>query len=361
MPSFPTLSGLNKMTGMIAHWRNIPWLPLGAAFFLSWSAIAPADEIRLITGEVLVGTIIEQNDGHLILDHPILGRLTIAASKLSPPPSPPSPPSPSSPSSPAPSLPAPTTLTKADSSAPQAVPQTIAAWAPAVLPDDSGQSANFLQDWHAKLELGLNGSQGNSVSSDFFVGLSADKKNRQDRWDFRSRYRMSRSNLETTRNNAIADLRRDWLLPESPWFIFMQARYEYDEFQSWNHRVESLVGPGYDLFNQPNLLWNVRLGFGAEKRFGDADDTTRPESGLSSDIDWEINAVHRLQSSLNYYQDLKDDQAYRFVGRVAWLILMDQANGLSLKLSLEDEYDAKPKGDSLRNDLRYMASIVWEF
>lgn len=333
----------------------IGWIGL-----IAWPmGIASADEVRLISGEVLIGQIVQQTSDGLILEHPILGRLTIPLSKISPTfPTSSASPTPRPSAGPSSSDSAVAGTSPASTSAPHS---GVAGISSDSLQTPPSSSWDFFDGWHARLELGLNGSQGNSVSSDFHTGLTADKKTEEERWDFRALYRLSRSNLQTTSNNAVADLRRDWLLPDSPWFIFGQARYEFDEFQSWSHRVESLAGPGYDLFNQPDLLWNVRLGFGAEKRFGDVDDRTRPESGLSTDIDWKVTTTHRLQSSLNYYQDLKDADAYRLVGRVAWLIRIDQTKGLSLKLSLEDEYDAKPQGDSLRNDFRYLASLVWEF
>ncbi|MFP4145029.1 MAG: hypothetical protein ACLFV3_07780, partial [Phycisphaeraceae bacterium] len=48
---------------------------------LPLAAIA-ADTVTLTTGETLTGPIAEQTDDRVVLDHPVLGRLTIARDNI---------------------------------------------------------------------------------------------------------------------------------------------------------------------------------------------------------------------------------------------------------------------------------------
>src|SRR5262249_52048621 len=40
-------------------------------------------------------------------------------------------------------------------------------------------------------------------------------------------------------NKGTAGVTYDWFIKETPWFLWIDGRYEYDEFKTWRHRVSS--------------------------------------------------------------------------------------------------------------------------
>ena len=68
----------------------------------------------------------------------------------------------------------------------------------------------------------------------------------------------------------------EWPLGGSPWSVFVDGRYDYDEFKSWLHRVNGHAGLGYQLINNDTFKLKLRGGAGASKEWGSDNDHIVP-------------------------------------------------------------------------------------
>lgn len=92
---------------------------------------------------------------------------------------------------------------------------------------------------------------------------------------------------------AIYDLNRD--LTEQL-YVFGLARAQYDEFGAFNRDLFAGAGPGFRIFNRPDLAWRVQAGPGV--RFTEENGTGEEETELGA-----------IASSFFYYQ-LSDGVAF---------------------------------------------------
>lgn len=322
---------------------------------LPLAAIA-ADTVTLTTGETLTGPIAEQTDDRVVLDHPVLGRLTIARDNIAeldldtPAPAeadePEAEPEPGEDQDPEPEA----------ETGPQ--PQLAPPPSPVELiePDPT-----FLEDWDASLSLGFSGTQGNSETLSFHSKFDANKKTERDRWIYDASYFYGTDRGRRNRNEFDTELTKDWLFPDSPWFYFAKAGYEYDEFEDWQHRTSTFGGIGYNLFDTDELEVVLRGGAGGTYEInGDSGFTPEALFGASV-IRWAMTDNQTLKGSATLYPDLEELSEYRITSSLEWIIKIDHADGLSVKLGLDNEYESSTGGDSKHSDTKYYGAIVFDF
>ncbi|MCG2634525.1 MAG: DUF481 domain-containing protein [Gammaproteobacteria bacterium] len=271
-----------------------------------------AETLTLANGDTLTGTLVEQKDGHLLFDHPTLGRLTLQTAQLVQP----------------------VVATSAQSGVPKTTLET-------------------------RIEAGLNGARGNSHTTKYRLGFDRRRETAALRRHFRAAYHKASSDGQTDENELSAELTRDWLLPDSPWFRFARARYDWDEFEDWDSRIGAAGGMGYQFYDRERFELAGRFGLGASQTFGGSDDGLEPEGLLGLESRWQINPTQRLEFDTTAYPRLDDLGEFRNISTLDWLIEIDQNNGLRLKLGIKNEYESDPGGTSSSNDLKYDLSLQW--
>jgi hypothetical protein len=176
---------------------------------------AQADKVRLRNGDVVTGKVIETTDTGIVLEHPVLGRLAIAADQI------------------------------------QARAADDAALPPPPKPPRPGLfGTSALAGWEKQIQLGFTGSSGNSDNQDYLVGVRGNYKDEHKRWQFDSGYFHSSSDGTDTKNQAFAMLLRDFLFTGKKTFAFASTRYDHDTFQDWDHRLNLAAGAGYSFVDR---------------------------------------------------------------------------------------------------------------
>jgi len=200
---------------------RIAWVALAVQVALCGTALA--DTVELTSGDKLEGTIVEENDEGVVLDHPVLGRLTIPASDIEPP--------------------------------------------DPLKPGLFGTS--FLRGFDKALAAGFTGSSGKSRDMSMNVDFSLKRQIVRHRMAFVARYYFSSDEGTISDNQLDSTYIHDFLIPEEDWFPFLSPHYRYDAEQDWNHRLGLRVGIGYQFFEDDT--WNVRgrLGGGVNQTLTD--------------------------------------------------------------------------------------------
>ena len=300
-----------------------------AAALLFAGAPAAADSIALAGGDVLTGTLVEQSDERYVFDHETLGRLEIPSEKVA-------------------------AFTAGDGP-----PPVASAAPPKIRPGLFG--TRFLRGWERHIELGLNGSEGNTDEFDGVARLLGRAEDERRRWKVDLAYFFSTRDNETSEHKGNFELLRDWLRPGSRWFYFGNARWDYDQFEDWDHRVDLGGGVGYDLVERPELDLRTRLGLGLQRTFGGEDDEITPELRIGLEGEWRISERVKLTASNDLYPSLREPGELRNVLDAALFLAVSESDGLGFKLGVRDEYESDVDGDAKENDIRYYGALTIDF
>lgn len=299
---------------------------LGAAgVALACAAAAHADKVRLKNGDVVTGELIEQSDAGVVLEHPALGRLTIAADQIE-------------------------VAVEGD---------TLPAPPPPVRPGIAG--SRFLRGWTKQAQLGFTGSSGNSDNQDLLAGLRGSFADEAKRWSFDSAYFRSSTDGTETKNQAYVSLLRDFLFSGKRYFLFAAGRYDYDQFQSWDHRANLSAGAGYSFVDRETFDLRGRLGVGVTRTFGAPDDDFVPEAVIGIETEWLPREGQRLTAYNTVYPSLSDPGELRNLTGLDWSIAISEGLGLSLNLGVQNEYETKVDPGIEKNDLLYRAALLYDF
>lgn len=230
---------------------------------------------------------------------------------------------------------------------------------PAAAPAVPANPTSFWKGWKWNVELGLNGSDGNSQTLNFRAGLNGKRETSKTDTTVSFLYNYGSDDGEKSKDRFEANIRNDWKL-QSPWRLFAQGKAEYDYFQDWDWRLSGYAGVGYEFIKNDKTTFIGRLGAGASKEIGGKDNSITPEGLLGLDYNHKINDRNEIFANVDFYPSLKDLGPYRFVAKAGWQIVVDEKSGMNLKLGAEDRYDSRPEGRK-RNDVDYFVLLVFAF
>lgn len=275
--------------------------------FMLLPCIVFAEKVELITGETLQGNVIEKTSDTVVLQHPILGRLEIPADKIRP-----------------------------------------------VAPTPESE----LPRWISQVELGFSGSRGNTEEYDLRGAFRTRRKTDLHHWKIDTVYRYGSDEDTTTKNDLTFEILKEWLKPESPWLYFALGRYDYDRFESWDHRVSVSGGAGYELIESQNFDFTLRGGAGLVKEFGSDEDDITPEGLLGFNLEWRMTETQNIAAETIFYPALSDVGEYRAVSSASWTVDLDDKDLLKFKCGIENEYESEVGQDVQHNDFSFYSALV---
>ncbi|MFG0248961.1 MAG: DUF481 domain-containing protein, partial [Phycisphaeraceae bacterium JB051] len=231
-----------------------------------------ADEVVLLNSDRLQGVVLEENDKQVVLQHSVLGRLTLPRAKVQ------------------------AVFKEQVKPVPQAVveakPEPKAEPKKEIQPlpeRKDGPFLSFLADWDSTFEAGAMVATGNTEKANIYLRFNTTTKNEKRQWDFDTAYYRDQTDGDVSTNKFTAGLKHEWLFKDSPWSIFAQGRFDYDEFQSWDKRVSAAAGAGYLWIDKEDLTVKFKLGAGATKEYGSADEDVIPELLAGFNLAWKIS------------------------------------------------------------------------
>lgn len=212
--------------------------------------------------------------------------------------------------------------------------------------------------WCGSLELGINGSEGNSETLSFRVGGNFKRKTKKNIMAFDFTHNKATNEEETTQNNVLTNFRYDHLMGDSPWTLFLINTGEYDEFKAFDWRVVVNVGVGYQIIRTDRTLLAARLGSGVSHEIGGPDDAYVPEALFGLDFSQDITKKMSIYAKADYFPAWDDFSDYRVTMDAGWETVLEDFTNLSLKLGVTDRYDSTPNGRE-PNDFTYSFLLLW--
>lgn len=297
-----------------------------------------ADTVELVTGDLLHGTVAQHDETIVVIEHPVLGRIELPADQVK------------------------AVMLASDAPTPDAaeVPAVPAAAVAEAAPAPHPLSNKLLPGWDKHFELGFTGTDGNTQTSSVSVGFAALRENDEERTKLALSVFRNEDDGTRTRNEATGELLHDWLMPGSPWFKFINAKLEYDEFRDWETRASAFVGVGKQIIDSDKDSLIGRAGIGGSYEYGTVNE---PVLEALLGLEWvhTISDKQTLSAYVTFFPDLDEFGESRTLAGAAWTIAIDEADGLSLKLGIDNEYESTTEGTAKHNDVKYYGALVFDF
>lgn len=328
-------------------------------------APAAMQMVTLATGDTLRCRVVQVTDTTVILEHEILGRMQVARASVKtikpagdvthggegqPPP-------PSAEPDATQSKTGAHTVAEVDS--PTAAGPTGASGSPLdVL--TAPYEKSFWTGWTRSVDLGINGSAGNSDTFNGRIAFNLARKTTRMETTTGVLYLYQRDNEGVTKDRGEVNLRNDWLLTNSRWRVWAQGKGEYDADADWTTRVSGAAGLGYEFVQDERTTLIGRVGLGASREFGGEANDTVPEGVLGADFNHKVNDRNSLFANVDYFPDLSEFGEFRTVSKAGWETIVDPETKLNLKLGIEHRYDSDP-GDAEASEVDYFVTLGWTF
>jgi len=317
---------------------------LGSAAHGQSGATERVVRVTMQGGDMVTGVLLDRaEDGTATLRHPVLGVITIPGDRIQ-------------------------TVTPEAGLTPDALDFTPEAQEEAYPPEEEVEEAapeavaesEEKSPWSLSLNLGLNGSTGNSEIFNFRGGFDARRERETDIFLFTSTYKLATENGTETENRWFNRIRQEWLEQDSPWTYFLQGTLEVDEFQDYDSRVAGQGGFGYRFIDTEETFLIGRLGAGAAREFGGEEDEVIPEAFAGAELRHEIDERSRFTTLAEIFPDLDEGGEFRSRVEGAYEIDMTNDGAWVLRLGAEHRYDSDP-GDAERVDVDYFLTLVFNF
>jgi putative salt-induced outer membrane protein YdiY len=214
--------------------------------------------------------------------------------------------------------------------------------------------------WEGNVELGMNGTDGNSETFNIRLGVTAKHKTETFVQTLQFTSIQKTANNVVTANTALLDGRLEWPMPGSRWNYFIHGLAEYDEFKAFDVRLSGDTGFGYEFIQTDMTTLIGRSGIAFSHEIGGPDTTIHPELLFGGEFKHKFSATHSVSMKMDYYPNVTAFGDFRLNSQASWEIALAQAWGLSLKLSVIDRYDSTPQG-ARPNDLDYSTLLLWTF
>lgn len=323
-------------------------LLVGAIALVLVAGPAAAEKIKLENGDTIDVTIVSESEDSLVVQHPQLGEFTVPRSALKPPDP----------------------------------------------PEPGLFGTDFMKGWKRSAGFGFGGASGNSNDASINASLAFSREAKTFRGNFNSTYFYATQNGIKNTNAFQMAYQHDFLLGESPFFLFLNGRYQFDEFQDWMHRISGNGGVGYDILRTDDYHLTIEIGAGVARTQGTVQIVPpplppnpiqdflivnrewKPEGVVGTDASWRPFEGHELTADVTFFPNFKTNSQgqfeFRILANVAYQIAISPIDGLSLKFGLTDEYDesvntnlpvpnSNPPRLQQKNNLKYFGNLVYEF
>lgn len=213
--------------------------------------------------------------------------------------------------------------------------------------------------WEGCIEVGINGSQGNTETLSLTSGANASRTRRSAKLSWDLVYLKTQTNSIETQHNALMSVDYDYDFEESCWSWFTKFYGEYDEFKAFDVRLSVNGGAGYNVFKTETKRLTGRFGAGWSREINGPDNRFVPEATVGGHYERQLMGRQKLVLDSQYLPEWENFSFYRMINDVHWQILLNEASDLHLKIGIIDRYDSTPNGAEA-NDLTYSVLLLWK-
>ena len=313
----------------------------------------PDAEVKLKSGDILHGRLVDQTDAEVILDHAVLGELKIPTADVE-------------------AVVLVPVVVKAAEPPPEEEPAAKPPVEEEPTAEPPAEEEKEKPEWKWRFDLGFTGSAGVTNETSLRVGLTGRFRDPLKFYRVDSAYILKTTDSETTDNEFNADVLGDWKFKEkSKWGYFGQSTFDWDQFQSWDYRVTAHGGLSYLLLDldKPQGSGNDfldlvgRFGLGGNKEFGSIDEDFQAEAMLQGELNCKLSERSKLTFRVTYYPDAdtEDFGEFRLTSRAEWAYDLEILEGLAFVVGYNYEYQSRTDPGVDPNDLNIYLSLGMNF
>jgi putative salt-induced outer membrane protein YdiY len=226
------------------------------------------------------------------------------------------------------------------------------------LPDEP---TSWAKGWDWTASVGFNGASGNNENFSARATLGGERITSKYETSLSMSYIYSTSDGTQNTSRGEANFRNNWIT-EGKWGYFAEGKYEFDEFQAWDHRLSGAGGVTYKLYSNDKHTLVARAGLGGSYEMGgDANEEFVPEGLIGLDWVYQISESSTLKADTTYYASFEDFGEFRWNNNVRLEVVMDDETGLTLNTGLEHRHDSDPGSGFQNNDVDYYMGLGWKF
>jgi len=216
--------------------------------------------------------------------------------------------------------------------------------------------------WGGDASVGFALARGNTNTTSFSLTLSAKGPISKSVFNSNKAFFMLNKEKEITNAESMGlETRINWQHTER-FFSYYEILALRDRFKNHSYRILPSIGIGYKVMTTEKIQLSASAGisevFTKYYDTGETDCYTGME--LGNQLDWKISESAEFTQALGLTADFSELDRYflRFEASIASTI----TKGLSLKLTLMENYDNKPVGEKIKkNDISFLAGLSAKF
>ena len=318
------------------------------------SSFLHADELRTLDGEILLGTIVEEQADYVVFESSAFGRITVRRESIA-------------------TLirtaaqPAAAAEADAATEAEQAQAKAAEERREALSADAVGRfltRINPLKGWTTKLGLGFTARRGSEDNdNDFTLRFQSERKtDTGDEHRLEARYYYAEDVLTDGSRSATDELltaNYRYRHPATePFFVQALSNYYRDAIKQLDHEVTQTFGVG---LRAKGERWTITFtpAAGVQWRVIDGDETTKPVVGFYQEASINLTQTLRLAQTLDYL--VATDDADDYSARLGMDLNQKLGGAWLLGLRYEYNYDSVVGKDAPEDQERLTLSIGLEF
>ncbi len=216
--------------------------------------------------------------------------------------------------------------------------------------------------WQNKVSLGYVESSGNTESSQGNTSFLATRKSDRSEVQLKQSayYASDKGRMNGRKFNGM--MRYAFSFGRQlKWYSFTKLEGSQDRFAKIDYRLTPSFGLGYWFSNEVDWKSMAELAAGFEHTNYRSPTETDNEMVLipRGFLEKQLTSSLRFAQDLTLYPMISDFGEYRLKSESSFVNkISDQ---LSLKLSLEDDYNSQPAGDAKKNDMRFISALEVTF
>lgn len=221
--------------------------------------------------------------------------------------------------------------------------------------------------WTATVEAGLMGTEGNSDTFNGMVRAQATRKSADDLLTFYASADYAELDDVRNKHQVIGGARYEHSLPHKwenwggPYFWFVRTELEYDEFEDLDLRATFAGGLGHYWIQKKHMDFTTRAGAGyRHEAFRDGQTKDDAILDLGYDFRYDIREWVRFTQNTVYSPSLEEFDEYRVTIDTALTFPLGTTDKWKFKTGVRKEYNSDPQPGIDNLDSTYYANIVAE-
>ncbi len=212
--------------------------------------------------------------------------------------------------------------------------------------------------WKSTLHFGASASQGNSENTLVTAGFTLDKKRGHNEYLAKLSYAYGSDNGDVSQDEILASA--SWKrVNSSDYYTGIRMDYRKDDLADISHRMGATLVQGMFLIKEEKkwLTPEIGIGFSSQNISNKSSESVNLYAGLHSEF--KINDKTKLYENFSIFSPVDQMENYWISAEVGLETILTDT--ISLKLLIQDQYEASPAKGRENNDLRFITSIEYRF